>query len=391
MHDNVVSAMTRQLQFGAANIGGHYRSSERCLSITASARKAAADLFRADPTEITFGNNMTTLTFHLAHAIAADTFEQGDNVVLSSLDHDANVGPWVRLAKDYGVEVRWIPVKTPDCNLDMNALDALVDSRTKLIAGGFASNAVGSVNDVSKMCSVAREIGALSFVDAVHYAPHAILDVIEVGCDFMACSPYKFFGPHSGLLYGRKDIMKRLRAFKIRPSSDELPSAANFELSRWELGTQNFEALAGVEACIDYVGSIGERFGGSSGASTRRERLVSAWSLVEEHERDLKIQFLRGATSVPGLCVYGIDDIDRIDERTATFAVSVDGFEPDHLVTKLCERGIFCTSGNHYCTFWEKSLGLSNDDGAARLGFLHYNTIEEVDRALEALESVSNI
>eukprot|EP00940_MAST-03C_sp_MAST-3C-sp2_P002901 g2901.t1 len=394
IHDSVVAAMVDQLRYGAANIGGYYASSERCLQVTSDARSAAADLFNADMKEVTFGNNMTTLTFHLAHSVAEEYFEAGDNIVLSTLDHDANVGPWIRVAQANGVDVRWIPMQFPDCRLDMDALDDLVDDRTKLVACGYASNAVGSKNDVERACAVAKSIGALSFVDAVHYAPHALLDVRRVGCDFMACSPYKFYGPHAGLLFGRMDIMGgHMRPFKIRPSSDDLPSIANYELSRWELGTQNFEALAGINACVEYIASIGERFGvRSADACTddRRTRIVKAWELVESHERDLKRLFLEGAKNIEGLVVYGIRDETRIEERTSTFALGMRGLSPDELTRKLCEEGIFCTSGNHYCTFWDHpSLGLSNDEGATRVGFLHYNTENDVLRVLRALEKAS--
>eukprot|EP00939_MAST-03C_sp_MAST-3C-sp1_P000504 g504.t1 len=387
IHDSVVRAMTDQLHYGAANIGGYYKSSERCLDTTAAARRAAADLFNCDPKEITFGNNMTTLTFHLAHALAKNKFREGDNVVLSTLDHDANVGPWFQLARERGLDIRWIPLSVPDCRLDMDALSDLVDERTSVVAVGYASNAVGSLNDVKRACRAAKDVGALSFVDAVHFAPHGLLDVVDVGCDFMACSPYKFFGPHAGLLFGRKNIMEQIRPYKIRPASEELPSTSNYELSCWELGTQNFEALAGIEACVNYLASVGSRFGHLNNSSGRREQIAEGWRVIETHERELKRIFLEGVSSIDGVSVCGIDAVERVSERTSTFAVRASGQSPDELTRALCEDGIFCTSGNHYCTFWSNFLGLSDEEGATRVSFLHYNTTQDVERALVALEA----
>lgn len=380
-----MSAMTNQMIFGAANIGGEYATSEKCLDITSRARRAAADLFGGDPTEITFGNNMTTLTFHVAHAIASATFEPGDNVLLSALDHDANVGPWVRLAEDRGVEVRWIPVVRDACTLDLDEGLRRLDERTRVVACGYASNAVGTINDVRRVCDAARDVGALSFIDAVHYAPHGLLDVVDVGCDMMASSPYKYYGPHSGLLYGRAEVMDRLRPYKIRPASDDRPSIANYELSCWELGTQNFEALAGIEACVEYVASLGSRFGEIENDVDRRERIVAAWRVVEEHENALKTIFLNAVSEIEGLTVYGIDDATRVQDRTATFAIAMDGMSAETLTSTLCMSGLFCTSGNHYCTFWEDALGVSNETGATRLGFLHYTTEEDVRRVVDVL------
>jgi cysteine desulfurase family protein (TIGR01976 family) len=389
VHESVFEAMYEQMRSGAANIGGYYDTSEMCLNTTSQAREAAADWFNCESHEVTFGNNMTTLTFHVAHSIANDTFKEGDNVVLSALDHDANVGPWCRVAQDRGVEVRFLPVIPETCELDTSRLEDLVDSRTRVVAVGYASNAVGTVNDVKFVCKVARSVGALSFIDAVHYAPHGLLDVQDVGCDFMACSPYKFFGPHSGLLFGRAQVMgELLRPYKIRPASDDLPSENNFELSCWELGTQNFEALAGIKACIDYVASLGFRFGTTNQKkiSTRRQALVEASKLVSRHETKLREKFLQGISDIPHIKVYGSN---RADNRTSTFAIGVSEMDPDTLTQKLCKKHhLYCTSGNHYCTFWNDALGLSNEDGATRMGLLHYNTEEDVDIILEGLENV---
>ena len=416
VHESVIAAVTDQMRRGAANLGGAYPTSELCLETTRAARSASADLFGCGADEVTFGHNMTTLTYHLAHAVMA-TAQHGDNIVLSRLEHDANAGPWVRLARDAGVEVRWIDVGGLACELDLDGGIGAIDERTKLVAVGYASNALGTINDVERVCAAARAAGALSYVDAVAYAPHSALDVARVGCDFMACSPYKFFGPHAGLLFGRRDVMRSLPAHKIRPASDALPSDESYQISRWELGTQNFEALAGVVASIDYVATLGDRYGEASASATRRERILAGWGAVDAHEHALKMRFLEGARSIANLRVFGFDDPSDAAKREPTLAIgreldstsasasvrahtavrgsSGDGFaHPEWLAQELCDRNIFCTSGNHYATFWERcgagrdGAPLSMVDGAARLGFLHYNTEADIDQCLEALEAV---
>ena len=426
VHDSVIAAVADHMRRGAANLGGAYPTSELCLETTRAARGASADLFGCGPDEVTFGHNMTTLTYHLAHAVMA-TAQRGDNIVLSRLEHDANAGPWVRLARDAGVEVRWIDVGGPACELDLDSGLGAIDIRTKLVAVGYASNALGTINDVERVCAAARSAGALSYVDAVAYAPHSALDVARVGCDFMACSPYKFFGPHAGLLFGRRDVMRSFPAHKIRPASDALPSDDSYQISRWELGTQNFEALAGVVASVDYIATLGDRLGGdgeggASATTTRRERILAGWDAVDAHELVLKMRFLEGARSIANLRVFGFDDPSDAAKREPTFAIgreldsisasaskSVrahtaergapgDGFaHPEWLAQELCNRNVFCTSGNHYATFWERygagtdGAPLSMVDGAARLGFLHYNTEAEIDQCLEALEAVCKV
>jgi len=325
---------------------------------------------------------------HVARAVSA-AWRRGDNVVVSPLDHDANVAPWVAAAARAGAEVRVLPLDRADPGaLDLDALDALVDGRTKLVAVGVASNGLGTIHDVDRVCAAARDVGALSFLDAVHYAPHGLLDVEATACDFMVASPYKFFGPHAGALFGRRALLDTLAPDKIALSDDGLPRAENCHMSRWELGTSNFEASAGVSACVDYVASLGDRFGGvaADSAPSRRDRLRAGFAAIALHEHLLKKQFLEGAAAVPGLSVHGLDDPTRATERTATFAVSKAGLDPAALVERLADRGVIATSGNHYCSFWP-ALGLDAVGGAARLGFLHYNNCADVARALEALDA----
>ena len=403
VHASVFQAMEEQMKLGSANVGGYYPSSERVLATVKSTREAAADLFHCDPSEVVFGHNATSLVSHVAHSIR-HILGPGDNIVVSQLDHDTNAGLWMRAAEDARAEVRVMPVLGPDARLDYSVLPNIIDSNTKFVACGYAANSVGTINDVSRVCAAAASVGAISMVDAVHYAPHGCLDVKQIGCDLMVASPYKFFGPHAGLLYGRRELMApgALRPYKIRVADDNLPCEENFSMSPWEQGTQNYEAIAGTHACIEYIASLGRRFGGvmdgpsitdTTGANVhigRRECIEAGWAVVEEHEDRIKKRFLEGASDIPGLQVLGIQSPARLRDRTCTFAVHKDGHEPDALTQLLVNKHqVCCTSGNHYCNFWENVFpGTTNQDGAVRLGFLHYNTLEEVDRVLEALENV---
>jgi len=385
VHQSVITAMKDQLTFGSANIGGYYPTSARAQKIVAGARTAAADFLNCDSSEITFGHNMTTLAFHLGNSIKKD-LRPGDNFILSELDHHANVGAW-NVSSFPGVETRWIPA-TSEGTLDLDALEKIIDSKSRLVCLGAASNGLGTINDVKRACKIARNHGAYSFVDAVHYAPHGLIDVRDIGCDFLACSAYKFFGPHVGILYGRGEIMQRLTPQQIGPATTSLPCSYSYDISKWELGTQNYEGLAGTTAAIDYLATLGQMFGSAPCDSSRRTRLEAGWAMIELHETKLKRAFLQGASVIKGLKVFGTIDEEHINWRTATFAISKEGYSPDELTKALCERNIWCTSGNHYATFWEKSFGLSNEEGATRLGFLHYNTEKDVQKILQVLESL---
>ena len=313
MHESAIAAMVRQMTHGVANVGGTYPTSELVGETVGNAREAMADLFNCLPHEVVFGPSMTALAFHLSRALRdSGRLQQGDNVVLDPISHGANVWPWERLAEATGVEVRWLPVASEsagvdpmECTLDARpgSLATVIDNRTKLVAVGAASNGVGSIHNVSAVCSAAREAGALSFIDSVHYAPHASLDVEAFGCDFLACSPYKFFGPHSGALFGRAELLRLMPVDKLAVADDGLPTESNCGMSRWEVGTQNFEALAGVAAAVDYIAALGQRFGGADATASRRQRLGAAWHAIGAHEDELKVKFLDGASSVSGLRV----------------------------------------------------------------------------------------
>jgi len=399
VHDSVIRAVTEALTDAAANVGGLYESSKRVSTIVERGRSAFADFFNADPDEIVFGANATTLNVHLGNALFR-SFDGKTNVVLSSLEHDSNAGLWARFAEARGLDVRVAPLKAPYFAVDTDAMVNLIDENTAFVAVGLASNGIGTINDdVKTVCAAASSVGALSFVDAVHAAPHVRLDVRDLQCDFAVVSPYKFFGPHLGVLCGRRDLLASLKPDKLRVSDDGLPSREN-PMSKWETGTQQFEAIAGATAAVEYLASLGERFGGvapppedllslhtTQTSLTRRHLLDAAYDAIAYHEDALKTAFLRGASAIPGLTVFGHADPDAdLAARTSTFAVALDGLSPDDLVADLVSLNIACTAGTHYCSFWQPYFQVP---GAARLSFLHYNDVHDVRAALDALDVVS--
>lgn len=373
---SVIDAMSGYLRFGSSNLGGPFLTSRHADKVVAEARQALADLLNARrPEEIVFGQNMTSLTFSLSRALAR-TWQPGDELIVTRLDHDANISPWLLAAEDRGVTVRWLDFNPEDCTLNLNSLPDLLNERTRLLAITYASNAVGTITDVARAVQMAHTAGALVYVDAVHYTPHGLVDVQALDCDFLACSVYKFFGPHTGVLYGKYELLDSLMAYKVRPSTNEPPG-------KWETGTQSFESLAGARAAVDYLADIGGQ------AGSRRERLVQAWQRIKAYEMSLSLRFLEGATAVPGLRVYGITDIERLEERTPTFAVSLEGYEPHDVATRLGEQGIFVWDGHYYAIAVMERLGLLERGGLVRIGFIHYNTAEEVDRVLAALTELA--
>ncbi|MFQ5421088.1 MAG: cysteine desulfurase-like protein, partial [Anaerolineae bacterium] len=288
------------------------------------------------------------------------------------LDHDADISPWLLAAEDRGVTVRWLDFDPADCTLRLDALPGLLNDKTRLLAITAASNAVGSITDLNRAIQMAHEAGAMVFVDAVHFAPHGRINVQTLDCDFLVCSVYKFFGPHTGVLYGKYELMQDLTAYKVRPAPADAPG-------KWETGTQSFESLAGVTAAVNYLASLGGE------AGSRRERLEKAMSLTKQHEMAINERFLKGATTVPGLKVYGITDIERISERTPTFAVSLEGYTPRQVAAHLGDNGIFVWDGHYYAIAVMERLGMLDKGGLVRIGFVHYNTLEEVDRVLDEL------
>ncbi len=366
--DSVIAAMTDFLARGGSNLGGPFVTSEETDATVHAARTAIADLFNASrPEEISFGQNMTSITLSLGRALA-HTWQPGDEILCTRLDHDANVSSWMAAASEAGAVVGLVDFDVRDGTLDPQRVAAAITPRTRLVAITHASNAIGTVVDVAAITKIAHDFGALVFVDAVHYTPHRAVDVQALGCDFLAASAYKFFGPHTGALYARLDLSAHLDAVKIRPAPEEPPG-------KWESGTQSFESLAGVTAAVDYIAELGH-------GSTRRARVVGAMEEIAEHERALSAQFLGAVTALDRVRVYGLPTPDG---RTPTFAVAVDGLTPREVATALGRQGIFVWDGHYYALEVMRHLGVLDSGGLVRIGFVHYNTMDEVGQTVAAL------
>jgi cysteine desulfurase family protein (TIGR01976 family) len=374
---SVIDAMSQYLTRGSSNLGGPFLTSHEAGQVTENARFALQDLLNARrPQEIAFGQNMTSLTFAVSRAISR-SWQPGDEIILTRLDHDANISPWLLAAEERGVIVKWLDFNPTGCALQLHTLPDLLSARTRLVAIAYASNAVGTINDVRKAAQLAHDVGALAYVDAVHYAPHGLIDVQDLDCDFLACSSYKFFGPHQGVLYGKYDLLSDLPAYKVRPAPSK-------PAGKWETGTQSFESLAGSTAAVDYLASIG----GDQG--TRRARLEKGMAAIKAYEQELSERFLRGAAQVPGLQVFGTTDIETLENRTPTFAVRLDGRTPEDVAARLGEQGIFVWHGHYYAVAVMERLGLLDQGGLVRIGFVHYNTAAEVDAVLSALDALAD-
>lgn len=378
VHESVIRAMTDYLTRCNANTHGVFATSRLSDETLDYARQAAADLLGAAPEEVIFGANMTTLTFMLTRSLAAE-FGPQDEIIVTRLDHDANVWPWVMMAEDTGAQVRWADVDLETCTLDMEHLRSLINERTRLVAVGYASNAVGTINDVKTIVRWAKEVGAYTYIDAVQYAPHGLIDVKALDCDFLACSAYKFFGPHIGLLYGKREHLERLRAYRVRPAGEALPG-------KWETGTKNHEGMAGTAAAIDYIASLGATYGRAPAHASRREKLAAAWEVIGAYEYQLMDRLLTGLKAIPRVRIYGIADRMDWDKRLATVSIRKEGLTPEALALKLAEENIFVWNGNFYAVSISERLGVEESGGLVRIGLVHYNTLEEVDRCLTAID-----
>jgi cysteine desulfurase family protein (TIGR01976 family) len=367
----VIDAMSGVLRDGVSNLGGSFSTSRLAEQVIHHGRQAMADLFNAGPGEISFGQNMTSITLAVSRALAR-RWRPGDSIVLTSLDHDANFTPWALAARDAGVEVRIAHFDPTSGVLDPEAVADLLDDTVRLVATCVASNAIGTLVDVTAVTSLAHEAGALVYLDAVHAAPHHLIDVKAIDCDFLVASAYKFFGPHTGILYGKLDLLAELDFYKVRPAPSDPPE-------KLETGTQSFESIAGVTAAVDYLAGLGAGAG-------RRERLESGYSRIREHERGLAARFLGGASGLSRVTVHGVPDAD--DRRVATFALSVEGISADQVAAHMAVQGIYVWSGHYYALNAIERLGFLEQGGLVRIGFVHYNTASEVDRALEALASL---
>jgi cysteine desulfurase family protein (TIGR01976 family) len=377
-----IDAVADYLEHHNANRGGVFVTAQETDAMVAEARQATADFLGAPAAEeIVFGPNMTTLTFALSRALGRE-LGPGDEVVLTRLDHDANVAPWVAVAEERGARVRWIDVQTPDCTLQLDQLESLIGERTRLVAVGLASNAVGTLNDVGRVIQVAHAFGALVFVDAVHAAPHLPIDVGALRADFLACSPYKFFSPHLGVLYGQRELLERLPAYRTRPAGDALPG-------RWEPGSQPHELLAGLLGTFDYLGQLGGAYGDGRPDDDRRTMLRAAMSAIRAYERDLTSPLLKGLASVPGLTIHGIAEPSRAGERLPTVAISLGDRTPETVARHLADGGINAWHGTMYTPDLMRRLGLDDAGGVVRIGLLHYNTAAEIERLVESLTELA--
>ena len=374
----VIDAVSNYLAQTNANHEGLFATSRESDMILDQAHEAVADFVGTDdPATVVFGANMTTLTFALSRSLAR-TWQAGDEVIVTRLDHEANVSPWVLAAQDAGAKVQYVEFRKDDCTLDLDDLKTKLCDRTKLVAVGCASNSVGTLNPVREISTWAHEVGARVFLDAVHYAPHALIDVGALGCDFLACSVYKFFGPHVGVLWGRRELMEGLDAYKVRPAPNSLPG-------KWMTGTQNHEGIAGALAAVDYLADLG-RAVAADDSLDRRVALQAAYAAIVDYEQRLVARLLDGLAKLPHMRVRGITATDRCDERLPTVAITSDKETATELAERLGEAGIFVWNGNYYALQLTETLGLE-PEGMVRIGLAHYNTASEVDRLLAELEN----
>jgi len=394
----VIDAISNYLRRDNANTGGAYATSRHTDAMLAEARAAMADFLHCAADEIVFGPNMTTLTYAMSRSIGRD-LGPGDEILVTRLDHDANVSPWLAL-EEKGVTIRWAEIHQEDCTLDLDDLASKINDRTRLVAVGYASNAVGTINPVKKVVSLAHAAGALAYVDAVHYGPHGLIDVAALDCDFLVCSTYKFFGPHMGVLFGKREHLQRFHPYKVRPLTDAVPN-------RWEWGTLNHECIAGITACVDYLADLGRRSLTNAGTaalgcpssearpaatSDRRAAIIAAFEAIHNYEHELMNRLIIGLQQIPKVKIYGITDSSRFSERCPTLALRVVDQTADQtplaLATKLGDQGFFTWDGNYYALNLTERLDVEKSGGFLRIGLVHYNAIEEVDRLLTALRQI---
>jgi cysteine desulfurase family protein (TIGR01976 family) len=369
--EDVIEAMAGVLRHGVSNLGGGFGASQDAEAAMSRGREAMADFFNARPEEISFGQNMTSITFAVSRALSR-SWRRGDAIVVTNLDHDANFTPWVRAAEEAGAEVRIAEFDPASGLLEPEAVASLLDEKVRLVATCVASNAIGTVVDVGSVTRLAHEVGALVYLDAVHAGPHRLLDANALDADFLVASSYKFFGPHTGILFGRLDLLAELDVYKVRPAPSDPPD-------KLETGTQSFESVAGVAAAVDYLADLGE-------GETRRARLEAAYGRIGVHEQGLGSRFLEGLSELSRVSVQGVPTMRP--NRVATFALSVKDMAAPEVAARLAAQGIYVWSGHYYALNAMERLGFLGSGGLVRIGFVHYNTVAEVDRALEALAAL---
>lgn len=373
----VAEAITDYLYRCNANHHGHFATSQESDQLLRASHQAHAEFVGAsDADEVAFGQNMTSLTFAFSRALAK-TWNPGDEVLVSSLDHDANITPWRLAAEESGAQVKFIDYHPDDFTLNLDDLADKLSEKTRLVAVGCACNATGGINPVKQIAEMAHSLGAKVFLDAVHFGPHGLIDVVDWDCDFLACSDYKFFGPHLGMLWGRRELLESLQPYKVRPASNQLPT-------RWMTGTQSHESIAGGMACIDYLADIGRKTGAEP-ESNRREALIAAFDAIVEYETMLSERLIDGLSQINGLEIIGITDKARLHERFPTFSIRHASISPANLARELGQRGICVWNGNYYALEFSQRMGFE-PDGMVRIGLVHYNTTEEIDRLLLAID-----
>ena len=383
----VIDAIAHYYTHANANTHGQFLHSARTDVVIANARQAMADFLNApSPDEIVFGPTSTNLAFNITRAIGA-TLTDGDEIIVTRLDHDANISPWLAL-RETGAVVKFIDVNLDDCTLNLEHYQSLLSPKTKWVALGYASNAVGTINPIQKMTEMAHAVGAKVWVDAVHFAPHQSVDVQALGCDVLMCSTYKFFGPHMGVVWGKYDLLDALPAYKVRPADDEPPH-------KFEQGTGNFEGMAGVAAAIDYLASVGEKYGQSfadkyrtAGFTGRGLLLKQAMSAISAYEQEMFKYFLAEMQNIENVKIYGITAEDRLSHRTPTLAFTKDGVDTAKIARVLGENNIFVWDGDYYAIEISKALGVFDKGGMVRVGLAHYNTRAEVDRLLNVVKKL---
>jgi cysteine desulfurase family protein (TIGR01976 family) len=372
----VVDAMSHCMLHASANLGGYFRTSLAADDIVADAQQAMADFLNAPSAdEIIFGQNMTSLTFHVSRSIGRE-FDSGDEIILSRMDHDANVEPWVLLARDHGLTIRWLPFDTETFEFDLRQLEGLLNERTRLVCVCAASNLTGTINDIRSICRMAREAGAWTYIDAVQSAPHMVNDVQDFGCDFLVCSPYKFFGPHQGTLWGRREVLEILEPYKVRPAPESIPWC-------FAPGTASHEGMAGTAAAVDYFAWLGETMAGGKG--DRRQKVRAGMVAIAEYEQRLAQHLVQGLQSIPGITIHGITADEAMSRRGPTVAFTHERHAPEDIARALASENIFAWSGHNYAVEVAKSLGIYDSGGAVRVGPVHYNTIGEIDHLVARL------
>ncbi|MEE2825445.1 MAG: cysteine desulfurase-like protein [Planctomycetota bacterium] len=376
----VIEAMTRYFTDCNANEGGLFGTSRQSDHWLHEAHQAFADLIGAeDPDEIIFGQNMTSLTYAFSRALAR-TWNAGDEIIVTALDHDANISPWVQAAADRDVVVHWVDFNSTDYMLELDQLEKMLSDKTRLVAVGCASNATGGINPVKEICTMAHQTNALVYLDAVHFGPHGLIDVADWDCDFLACSSYKFFGPHLGTLWGRRKLLEEVAAYKVRPASNQIPG-------KWMTGTPSHESIVGGMACIDYLADIGRQVSGQENLP-RRKALELAFQAINEYENALTSYLLEGLARVPGVKVYGITEPSQLERRFSTVSITHEAIQTTELAQRLADAGIYVWHGNYYALEFTHRLGLE-PEGMVRIGLVHYNTFAEIDRLLEVVSNAA--